>query len=85
MKDEKLLLSVALLTVMLENMDELEKNSYIYKHNLKNKGNQFKQALEKNIAELYQNMSESAQIGYFKAIKEVEEKIKNIDYATTIK
>lgn len=83
MNDKTILKSVALLTVLLETIDELEKNQYFYKKNLKFKGNNFRKALEENIRELYENMPETAQIGYFNAIREIENKINNIDYAGT--
>lgn len=81
MNDRTILKSVALLTLLLETIDELEKNQYFYKNNLKMKGNNFRKALEQNIKELYDNMPEMAQIGYFNAIREIEKKINNIDYA----
>jgi hypothetical protein len=81
MNDKTILKSVALLTLLLETIDELEKNQYFYKNNLKMKGNNFRKSLEQNIKELYDNMPETAQIGYFNAIREIENKINNIDYA----
>jgi hypothetical protein len=85
MNDKTILKSVAILTVLLETIDELEKNKFFYKNNLKMKGNNFRKSLEQNIKELYENMPETAQIGYFNAIREIENKINNIDYAEPTK
>jgi hypothetical protein len=85
MNDKTILKSVAMLTVLLETIDELEKNKFFYKNNLKMKGNNFRKSLEQNIKELYENMPETAQIGYFNAIREIENKINNIDYAEPTK
>lgn len=79
--DRLLLLSVALNTVQLELLDKLEEHGYIYAYNLKYNGRKYQNSLMKTNKDLYANMPETAQIGYFNAIREIENKINNIDYA----
>ena len=70
--------SVALLTVQLESIEELEKHKVVFYHKTKEHGNNFKKCLERNIKDFYVNFKDEHQIESYKDINKVIDAVNSV-------
>jgi hypothetical protein len=78
MNVETLLKSIALLTIQIECIEELEKNKVLYKYNLKNQCIKLKQILSQTLTDFYKNFPDQLQVEAYKDINAIEEAIKKV-------
>lgn len=75
---EVLLKSIALLTVQIEYIEELEKNKTVYKYNLKNQCIKLKKILAQTLTDFYKNFSDHLQVEAYKDINAIEDAINKV-------
>ena len=78
MKTETLLKSIALLTVQIECIEELEKDKILYKYNLKNQCIKLKQILAQTLTDFYKNFPDQLQVEAYKDINAIEAAINKV-------
>jgi hypothetical protein len=78
MNTEILLKSIALLTIQIECIEDLEKNKVLYKYNLKNQCIKLKQILSQTLTDFYKNFPDQLQVEAYKDINAIEEAIKKV-------
>jgi hypothetical protein len=78
MNTEILLKSIALLTIQIECIEDLEKNKVLYKYNLKNQCIKLKQILSQTLTDFYRNFPDQLQVEAYKDINAIEEAIKKV-------
>ena len=78
MRTETLLKSIALLTVQIECIEELEKDKILYKYNLKNQCIKLKQILAQTLTDFYKNFPDQLQVEAYKDINAIEAAINKV-------
>jgi hypothetical protein len=78
MRTETLLKSIALLTVQIECIEELEKDKILYKYNLKNQCIKLKQILAQTLTDFYKNFPDQLQVEAYKDINAIESAINKV-------
>ena len=78
MRTETLLKSIALLTVQIECIEELEKDKILYKYNLKNQCIKLKKILAQTLTDFYKNFPDQLQVEAYKDINAIEAAINKV-------
>ncbi len=78
MRTETLLKSIALLTVQIECIEELEKDKILDKYNFKNQCIKLKQILAQTLTDFYKNFPDQLQVEAYKDINAIEAAINKV-------